>query len=147
MAKNGFNRILLPVDFTEHSDRAAVHALRLARQNDATIHLVHVVNISDDIMPLVSSMEFERKAVKKAESELRDFAAKRLQGYEKVTTQVLSGVPYREILGYMKSTKCDLVVMGSYGKGSMDRLLMGSTTERILRRATCPVLVIPPTKR
>lgn len=147
MAKNGYNRILLPVDFTEHSSRAAEHALRLARQNDATIHLVHVVNISDDIMPLASSMEFERKAAKAASRALTEFTAKALQGYEKVATEVLSGVPYREILGYIKASKCDLVVMGSYGKGGMDRLLMGSTTERILRRATCPVLVVPPAKR
>lgn len=147
MPKNGFNRILLPVDFTEHSNRASDYALRLAKQNDSTIHLVHVVNISDDILPLASSMEFERKGLKKAEKELAEFAAKRFKGYEKVTFSVLSGVPYREILAYIKSQKCDLVVMGSYGKGSIDRLLLGSTTERLLRRSTCPVLVIPPSKR
>lgn len=145
--KNGFTRILLPVDFTEHSERASEYALMLAKKDGASIHAVHVVSISDDIIPLVSSMEFERKAIKKAEDELSKFAARKFNGYEKIECQVLSGVPHRELLGYIKSSKCDLVVIGSYGKGGIDRLLVGSTTERIIRKSTCPVLVIPPSKR
>ncbi len=145
--RNGFTRILVPVDFTEHSERASEYALMIAKRDDASVHLVHVVSVSDDIIPLVSSMEFEKKAIKKAGEELRKFAARKFKGYEKLDCQVLSGVPFREILGYVKSGKCDLVIMGSYGKGGIDRLLVGSTTERVLRKSTCPVLVIPPSKR
>lgn len=145
--KNAFTRILLPVDFTEHSDRAAEYALMLAKRDDASLHVVHVVSVSDDIIPLVSSMEFEKKASKKAADELKKFATRKLEGYEKIALQVLSGVPYREILAYAKSSKCDLVVIGSYGKGGIDRFLVGSTTERILRKSTCPVLVIPPSRK
>lgn len=147
MAMNGFKRILLPVDFTEHSEMAAAYALRLARQDGSTIHAVHVVNINDDITQLAPTAEFEKKASRKVAALLKDFVAARLEGCDKVQTQILSGVPHREILAYAKSAKCDLVVMGSYGKGGMDRFLVGSTTERVMRKATCPVLVIPPTKR
>ncbi|CAG1066187.1 Putative universal stress protein [uncultured bacterium] len=145
--RTGFTNILLPVDFTEYSEKASEYALMLAKRDDAELHVVHVVSVSDDIIPLVSSMEFEKKAAKKAQEELKKFAARKFKGYDKVKTAVLSGVPYREILGAIKSSKCDLVVMGSYGKGGIDRLLVGSTTERILRKSTCPVLVIPPAKR
>lgn len=145
--KNGFTRILIPVDFTEHSERAAEYALMLAKRDDASLLVVHVVSVSDDILPLVSSMEFEKKAVKKAENELRSFAARKFKGYENVECEVLSGVPHREILGRIKSSKCDLVVIGSYGKGSIDRFLVGSTTERVLRKSASPVLVVPPSKR
>jgi len=145
--RTGFTRILVPVDFTEHSERASEYALMLAKRDDASLLVVHVVSVSDDILPLVSSMEFEKKAARKAENELRDFVARKFKGYGNVEFEVLSGVPHREILGRAKSGKCDLVVIGSYGKGGIDRFLVGSTTERVLRKSTCPVLVVPPSKR
>lgn len=141
--KAGFERILFPTDFTRPSENAAKHALMLAKRDNAALYVVHVVNINDDIAAFFVSSGLE-DLISNAEKKLRIFCSKHLKGYKNIKTEVLAGVPHREILRFSKANKNDVVVVGSYGKGSVDRFLMGSTTEKIIRKSACPVLVIPP---
>jgi nucleotide-binding universal stress UspA family protein len=64
-----------------------------------------------------------------------------------VNTQVEIGAPYRIILRVLEDEKIDLLVMNIHGKGMLDRALLGSTAERVVRVAPCPVMLIPPMKR
>src|SRR2546425_5174729 len=64
-----------------------------------------------------------------------------------VDTRVETGVPYRIILRTLEDEKIDLLVMNIHGKGMLDRALLGSTAERVVRAAPCPVMLIPPMKR
>lgn len=141
--KAGFERMLFPTDFTRPSENAAEYALMLAKRDNALLHVVHVVNINDDIVAFFVSSGTE-SLINNAEKRLRSFCSKHLKGYKNIKTEVLTGVQHREILRFSKANKNDVVVVGSYGKGGVDRFLMGSTTERIIRKAACPVLVIPP---
>lgn len=141
--KARFERILFPTDFTGPSENAAKYALMLAKRDNALLHVVHIVNINDDIAAFFVSSGTE-DLINNAEKKLRSFCSRHLKGYKNIKTEVLTGVPHREILRFSKANKSDVVVVGSYGKGGVDRFLMGSTTERIIRKAACPVLVIPP---
>lgn len=143
--KTGFERILLATDFTRPSENAAEYALMLARRDNAALYVVHVVNVTDDIAAFFASSGLENLE-SNAEKKLRIFCSKHLKGYKNIKAEVLAGVPHREILRFSKANKNDLVIVGSYGKGSMDRFFLGSTTERIIRKSACPVLVIPPGK-
>lgn len=143
--KAGFERILLATDFTRPSENAAEYALMLAKRDNAALYVVHVVNINDEIVPFFGSSKLEGLIIE-TEKKLRSFCSKYLKGFENIRTEVLTGVPHKEILRFSKANKNDLVVVGSYGKGSVDRFFMGSNAEKIIRKSVCPVLVIPPTK-
>lgn len=136
-----FSRILLPTDFSASSERAASYALELAKRDRAVLQVVHVVNINNDIAAffVTSGIEY---LVEEAQNSLRKFMS-RLKGYKNITSEVLDGVPHQQILSFAKKNKSDLVIIGSHGKGSVDRFLVGSNTERVLRKAGCPVLVVP----
>jgi nucleotide-binding universal stress UspA family protein len=64
-----------------------------------------------------------------------------------IDTRVETGVPYRIILRMLEDEKIDLLVMNIHGKGMLDRALLGSTAERVVRASSCPVMMIPPLKR
>ncbi len=148
--KRTISRILLPTDFTGASEAAAEYALMLARQNRARLYVLHVVDTSHEAAGFyLPHLSFEKldKDLKTAASEMLDkFCSRMFKGYRNVERRVLAGEPYREILKVVKGGHVDLIVMGTLGKEGIDRFLFGSTTERVMRRAKCPVLVIPPLK-
>jgi len=140
--KDRFERILLPVDFSGPSEKAAEYALMLARRDNALLQVVHVINVSSDISDLLRPSGL-RGFAREAEKSLEKFMTRHLKGYDNVSAEVLSGVPHVAITGYARKNKSDVIVIGSHGKGALDRLIVGSNTERVLRKAPCPVLVVP----
>ncbi|MBI5561684.1 MAG: universal stress protein [Deltaproteobacteria bacterium] len=143
-----FGNILFPTDFSGASALAAGYALSLARQNRARLYCMHVMDTSNEAagfyVPHLSFENLDEEMLVGAEEMLHKFAQKHLKGYKNVELRVTSGEPYREIVKAVKALKIDLCVMGTYGKAGLERLFIGSTTERVTRRAACPVLVIPP---
>ncbi|MBI5588396.1 MAG: universal stress protein [Deltaproteobacteria bacterium] len=152
-AKNNnktISKILLPTDFTGASEEAAAYALTLARRNRAKLYVLHVVDTSHEAagfyLPHLSYEKLDKDLKAVASEMLERFCARTFKGYKSVERHVLAGEPYKEILKVIKGGRIDLVVMGTYGKEGIDRFFFGSTTERVMRKASCPVLVIPPTK-
>ncbi|MBZ0220492.1 MAG: universal stress protein [Candidatus Methylomirabilis sp.] len=144
MSKDRFEKILVPVDLADGSEKAAEYASMLAKRHGAKLYVIHVIDLSDDVIPFVSGLELEQKLHKKSKEDLAKYAESRFKGIGEVELDTLKGVPYRAILSYINEKGIDVVVMGSYGKGSVDRFLIGSTTERVMRKSPCPVLVVPP---
>lgn len=148
--KTRFERILFPTDFTSASENAAAVALRLARQNKARLYVLHVVDTGREAtgfyLPHLSYEKLDREMVDAAREMVDDFSSRVFKGYRNIEKHVLKGEPYKEIVKVIKGMKTDLVVMGTFGKARIDRLFFGSTTERVMRQALCPVLVIPPEK-
>lgn len=152
--KNGNNKtirkILLPTDFSSVSEEAAAYALTLARQNKARLYVLHVVDTSHEAagfyLPHLSYENLDKELKTVAADMLGKFASKMFRGYRNVERHVLAGEPSKEILKVVKGGAVDLIVMGTYGKEGIDRFFFGSTTERVMRKAGCPVLVIPPSK-
>ncbi len=149
-AQRRFERILFPTDFSESSEEAASYALMIARQHGSEIYALHVVDTSMEPaglhVPHPSHEQLEEEAAKAAEGMLERSSARLFKGFEDVSAHGVTGVPYKEIIKFAKKTKIDLIVMGASGKGGIDRFLFGSTTERVLRKTHCPVLVIPPAR-
>lgn len=146
--KARFEVILFPTDFSEVSDNAAQYAMLLAKQYRARLHVVHVVDISKEAagfyLPHISYSKLDSEMRQNATDALNSFVAKNFREYKNIETQVLSGEPYKEIVKYVAQAGADVIVMGTFGKEGLDRMLFGSTTERVMRKVTCPVLVIPP---
>lgn len=131
-------RILVPTDFSECSKSALSFAMALARGgNGAEITLLHVVPTSiptfDDDLGV---LEPER-----LRTEMHALAASKTGGLD-IDAHIEHGEPAATILEYSLTHKFDLIVMGTHGQGGLLRKLVGGTTEAVMRRAACPVLVV-----
>ncbi len=141
-----FNKILVPTDYSAHSDEAIRTAVELASRNSASITVVNVYEPIDRLMPeayWVVTPEQEKRVLAsfqerldKLEKQLRD------RGTTEVTTQLLEGEPALRILSYARDNHFDLIVMGTHGRRGVKHLLLGSVAERVLRSAPCAVLVV-----
>ena len=138
-----FSRILVTTDFSDGTPDALAHALSIAEENDSEITVLHVIN---DVAADVSG-KYREPLINGVEKRLHDLVPAEAKNWCDVRTRVETGVPYRIILRTLEDGKIDLLVMNIHGKGILDRALIGSTAERVVRAAPCPVMLIPPTKR
>ncbi|MEF8936651.1 universal stress protein [Halobacteriaceae archaeon SHR40] len=137
-----YDNILLPTDGSESMDSVLDHAIELATVHDATLHALYVANtasLSD--LPMESSWENVSAALRKqGEDAIKTVEEK--AGDLLVETTILEGSPSREIVDYAEENDIDVVVMGTHGRSGVDRLLLGSVAERVLRSSPVPVLAI-----
>lgn len=138
-------RILCPVDFSEFSARAYDYAHSLARHYQATLFILHVVR-SITIDPGFFAAEMIDKVYAQQAADAKAQVAKLVekQAGEAVRSQIIVqlGLAADSILSLAKDQDIDLIVMGTHGRRGLDRLIMGSTTERVLRKSRAPVLAV-----
>ncbi|QEH38989.1 Universal stress protein [Aquisphaera giovannonii] len=133
--------ILHPTDFSASSDAALRVARALARDQGAKLVLLHVLQVLAaahiDVPPTVEDPEICRQTLQSMCEALDDQDLR-----QSVTPQLKLGQPISEILRAAEDDRCDLLVMGTHGRTGLGRLLMGSMAEEVLRRTTCPVLLV-----
>lgn len=138
-----FSRILVTTDFSEGTPDALAYAFSVAQENESRITLLHVVHdVSVDI-----SGKYQDSLLKGVRKQLDEMVPAEARNWCDIVTRVETGVPYRMILRTIEDEKIDLLVMNIHGKGMLDRALLGSAAERVVRAASCPVMLIPPMKR
>lgn len=133
-------KIVIAVDFTADSERAADVALELAGSPDR-LHLVNVLFPLESILPSIALGDVnDEKRAREVEANFSAFLAKRnLAGCH---TSVRFGDPAHEIVGYAKEVGADLIVIPSHGYHGVKRMLLGSVAEGVLRHTECSVLVL-----
>ncbi len=137
--------VLVPTDGSDAAETAAEHALAVAAQHDAAVHVLYVVDsritmAADDATrdELREQLETDGEA---AIARIRELASN--AGVE-VSDHVERGTPWKTILAFAEAQDVDLIVMGSTGKSPREkRVGMGSVSERVVDDATVPVLVVP----
>ena len=137
-----FRRILSPLDFDENSLAALEVAVQIARQNDGTVLLFHVIPMMVAApMGRPVYVDIYKGHEETARAELRHLAANRLQGikHEMLTYH---GEPAGAIVRTAKRSAADLIVMATHGRRGLSRVMLGSVAELVLREAPCPVLCI-----
>ncbi len=136
-------RILVPVDFSECSHKALQYAVPFARQFGATLSLLFVIQpympVSDMVPIDVEAIEMQLRS--SGEKELAALKAA-LEPDVKAETSVRIGHPHLEIVRAAAELQADLIVLSTHGRTGLSHVLMGSTTERVVRHAKCPVLVL-----
>ena len=137
--------IILTTDFSETSRKAIEPAVTLARTYGAKILLVHI----GDVFPLVplENPPIDYQALEKRQREIANealsrFAAEYLPKDLEVERIVTLGVTHVEILRLADERRADMIVMATHGRGFISHFVLGSTTERVLHGAKCPVLVV-----
>ncbi len=141
-----FSTILFANDFSEGSDNAFDYALSLARKFTARLVLIHVINEPVDLrgfyVPHISFENLEKEIADGARKMMDSFCSNHLNNFENFEQSVISGVPADEIVKKADESGADLIVMGTHGRKGMDHLLFGSTAERVVRYAQCPVMTV-----
>ncbi|KAB1188730.1 MULTISPECIES: universal stress protein [Haloferax] len=139
-----YSHILFPTDGSECADAALDHALDHAQKYDATVHVLYVADVRDvaHAAPAVSPTRV-RDALHDSGQEVLERVGSRLRaaGVD-VEATVTEGTPESEILEFANRDDIDLVVMGTHGRSGLDRYLIGSVAERVVRSSPVPVLTV-----
>ena len=141
-----FTKILLPSDFSDCSAEAARAARRLAERFGARLLVLHVLDEPAALDPMFRGevpLELLRGRMEQyAREGMEAFLAAHLQGVPGVETRIASGVPFREILREAREAGADLIVIGTHGRTGVEHVIFGSTAEKVVRMAPCPVLTV-----
>ncbi|WP_148263727.1 universal stress protein [Halopiger xanaduensis] len=132
-----FDTILVPVDGSECSDLAVDYAADLARRYDATVYVATVI----DVRLIATAPQYDH--LRSEATALVDSVANRLEASGVATTNVVrTAKPYQGVLMVAEDYDADLIIMGTHGRSGVDRYLLGSVTERVIRRSDVPVLTV-----
>jgi nucleotide-binding universal stress UspA family protein len=140
------HKILIPTDFSEHASVALEYGADLALRYSAPVVVVHtyanpVVAVPDGFVMMTAPDLAElliqlRTGIDRAAARLREL------GVASVETRLIEGSAWHEIVAVAKAEGCDLVVMGTHGRGGLSHALLGSVAEKVVRKAACPVLTV-----
>jgi nucleotide-binding universal stress UspA family protein len=137
-------RILVPVDFSEYSEKALSWAVTMAEQWRSHLYLCHVIPQPSYPHMLAGAdlVEFEAKLRGTAETQLRDLKSKQQSHGVPIDIRVVIGEPFNDICRVAEEEQIDLIVMGTHGRTGLRHALLGSVAERVVRHSPCPVLVV-----
>ena len=155
-----YSSILVPIDFTPNSDHAFKHAVMIARQSNAKIHLLHVMpEIDSTMLNYISTFlgdsrmeKLQKDGTKTAQGEMKktldNFAKVELKNFPEdlarfAETTVSVGHPVVKILEAADKLEADIIVMGTHGKGVLEHTFIGSVAEKVLHKSTRPVFIVP----
>ncbi|ESP88694.1 universal stress protein [Candidatus Halobonum tyrrellensis] len=136
-----YDDILLPTDGGDGTGAALVHAEALATAFDATVHVLYVADTNRDSVTTLQGGETLDVLVGTGERIVGDTADSLDQRIERVT-EVVQGTPHRTIVDYVDQYGIDVVVMATHGREGLERYLLGSVTEKVVRAAPVPVLTV-----
>jgi nucleotide-binding universal stress UspA family protein len=136
-------RILFATDFSRWAERAEDYACSLACSWKASLTLLSVAEFPPGLNPNYPvNQQYLADLLKQASSQLVDLKVRAGQRGIAITTRVATGIPSEEVIAAARAEDSDLIVMGTRGKTGLSHILLGSTAERVVRGAPCPVLTV-----
>ncbi len=139
-------KILVPIDFSDYSKKALQYTIEFAKQFDAEIILVYVIEPlvypADLSMGQMVIPQAEVDLDKKSKNELEMLAKKEIGSALNYKTIVKTGKPFIEIIEIATEFDIDLIIISTHGHTGVEHLLFGSTSEKVVRKAPCPVLTL-----
>ncbi|RPI03461.1 MAG: universal stress protein [Ignavibacteriae bacterium] len=139
-------RILVPIDFSEHSKNALKYAIPFAEKFKSSIDVLYVVEPTvypaDFSFGQIGFPNVEEELRTRGSDELENLLAKEIGGKVPARKAVRTGKPFYEINQYALEEKISLIIIATHGHTGMEQILFGSTAEKVVRKAPCPVLVV-----
>ncbi len=140
------NKILVPIDFSDYSKSALKYAVNFIKQFNAELILIYVVEPviypPDFSMGQIAIPSVDLEMDKRAVEELNKLARKEIPGEIKVKSLVKTGKPFIEIIETAAEEDIDLIIIATHGHTGVEHILFGSTAEKVVRKAPCPVLTL-----
>lgn len=135
-----YDKILFPTDGSEASEATFAHAVALAKAFDARIHALYVVNTTYAGVGAAGSININ--SLRTSGQDVLSMFETQIEGEDvDIVTALEEGDPYTEILDYGHEN-CDIIVMGTRGRSGLDKYLLGSVTEKVVRTADIPVFTV-----
>jgi len=146
-------KIAFCTDFSDNSNEAFELAVDLTGKYQARLFMVHVVPplvfpspVMEEFISEQASLQFYKDAIRWATEQIESVYLNKLGKSLQAEVRVLSGHPASEILNFLEQEEIDLVVMGTHGLAGLAHFFLGSTAEKVVRRASCSVLTVHPKK-
>jgi nucleotide-binding universal stress UspA family protein len=143
-----FKKILFPIDFSEVSPEIVPYVISMADTLNAEVHIIFVVrqleNCRSIFVSHVAVENFEMEIVLGAETKMDEFVKEFYKSIIRPKTKILIGDIVEEIIKYIKAKGIDLVIIGTHGRKGMDRIILGSIADRVIKSASVPVLSVNP---
>lgn len=140
------NKILVPIDFSDYSKNALKYAVQFAKYFNAEMYLIYVIEPviypTDFSMGQIVIPSVDSNLQARAEEELNNLAKNFIDPSIKVETIIKTGKPFVEINETAKEKDIDLIIIATHGHTGVEHLLFGSTAEKVVRKAPCPVLTL-----
>lgn len=141
-----FDKILTAIDFSENSELAFDYAVTMATQFNSELTIMHVINEPVDLrgfyVPHISFEQLEKEIEEGAAKMMETFCSTKLGAFTNYKSVLVSGIPYEEITRKAEEIGASLIILGTHGRTGLDHILFGSTAERVVRSAACPVMTI-----
>lgn len=142
---SGVKRVLIAVDFSQSSKQALKYAFQFFGGCGIEFHIAHIVVdpfTEGSYIPHISVDEMDKTTEEYAEEALAKFIPQKFMDTESVTTVVLRGDPYDTIVDYAAKHKLEMIVIGSHGSTRIEKMLIGSVADKVIRKSSVPVLVV-----
>ena len=142
------NCIVVPVDFSEITSKLVDYAVNMASRLSGMIHFVHAVHFyaGDMMLGFPYAHDCESKLIKNAEERMENLIADNKERCAGCTGEVVIGDPVEKIVDFARAKESDLIIISTHGVKGLEKILLGSVAERVLKRAHCPVLFLNPFK-
>lgn len=136
-----YEKILVPTDGSEGAEKASEHAVEIAKKFDAEVHVLYVVDVRvNSAKDAISNLT---GALRETGEEVTERLSEQVESHGLETARdVIEGIPHQEINSYVERNDVDLVVMGTHGRTGLDRLMLGSTAEKVVRTSDVPVMTV-----
>ncbi len=140
-----FSNILLPTDFSDNFEIALNYGKEMAKSIGSTLHLLHTVEtiiVPSEVVfaPHAKIVDIENQIKEYAENKLKEISDELESEGFNVKSSITEGKPDEEIVKYAEENNIDLICIAAHGKSGIEHFLLGSTTEKVLRTAPCPVI-------
>ncbi len=144
--KPDIKKVLAPIDFSDYSKDALKYAVAFVKAFNAELYLIYVVEPviypPDFSMGQIAMPSVDIEMDKKAQEELDNLAKKEIPPELKIKTIVKTGKPFLEIIETAEEEDIDLIIIATHGHTGIEHILFGSTAEKVVRKAPCPVLTL-----
>lgn len=143
------NKIIVPVDFLTNVDKLVDYGASMAEKLSAVIHFIHVVTfpVGDAMIGAPFALEYEEKMFTDAQARMSNLLEDNSKRCPGCTGEVVKGDPVDKIVEIAEMKDSDLIIISTHGARGLEKILLGSVAERVLKRAHCPVLIMNPFKK
>ena len=139
-------KILCPIDHSDCSKEALKYAVSFAMKDESKLYMLHVIDIRsfsesiDAMTPQIPDYE----TIKQLKTKLLDCIPEEIRDDMNVEALVVQGIPFVEIIRTARENDIDMIVIGSHGRTGIAHMMLGSVSEKVVRKAPCPVLTVKP---
>jgi nucleotide-binding universal stress UspA family protein len=137
-------KILCPIDHSDCSKEALKYAVSLAMKDEAKLLLLHIIDIRsfNEGLEAMSAQIPDEETLEQLKVKLLNCIPEEIRDDMEVEALVVQGIPFAEIISTAKENEIDMIVIGSHGRTGISHMMLGSVSEKVVRKAPCPVLTV-----